>query len=199
MTTLDERTRPERKIVRPVHHAAIIVDCRERTLDIVASGGKNARRLIAEAFVTTMLTPGSSMAPRARRTLALDRLKAPLAFPLIPEDCVERVEIIGLYLGSPDFRSTVSHDLKPDSVRGGAEDFHARAERDIGGLLRGPWRVLAGKVRITFLPERPKARRKSVTLELKLPDRTNLRDQIEHHRRIADVMLERWGLYAAAE
>ena len=49
--------------------------------------------------------------------------------------------------------------------------------------------MIAAKLRVVFEPEKPKARAKSVTFVMKAPDRTNLRDQIELHRRIADTLL----------
>lgn len=77
-------------------------------------------------------------------------------------------------------------------------DLYDRAERAFGrnGIpARTGWSVLSAKLRIVFEPEKPKTRPKSVTFELKWPDRTNLRDQIELHRQIADTLLARWGLY----
>ena len=78
-------------------------------------------------------------------------------------------------------------------------DLYGQAE----GIFKGGcifsgegWSVIAAKLRIIFEPGKQGARAKSVTFELKSPDRTNLRDQTELHRRIADVLLGRWGIYA---
>lgn len=198
MTTFDEEAKPERRMVRRLHEAAIVLDVDQRTLDIVAKGGKETRRLMAKCFVELMLAPGPTLAARARRTLALEKLKTQTVFALTPEDGVRQVEIIGLTLGAPDFGSIVTHELGTGTAGQAAGDFNSRAHREIGNILRGPWRVLAAKIRITFEPEKEKARRKRVTLELRAPDRTNLRDQLEHHRRIADALLDRWGLYEGA-
>ena len=55
---------------------------------------------------------------------------------------------------------------------------------------------LAAKLRVVFEPERKGRAEKRVMVELKAPDRSNLRDQTERHRLIAETLLARWGLYA---
>ena len=60
---------------------------------------------------------------------------------------------------------------------------------------RPGWRVISAGLRVTFAPEAGAKRRKSVRVELALPNRTNLRDQTERHRLIGGKLLERWGLY----
>ena len=99
---------------------------------------------------------------------------------------------------APDFGSIATFEVPSRSDKTAGRDIYERAERAFGrnGLPgRQGWRVISAKLRITFEPESPKARTKKVTFELKAPDRTNLRDQIELHRRIADVLLARWQLY----
>ncbi len=201
--TFSERTRLEARIVRPVREAALLFDAAERTLDVVAKGGGKARRhQMADAFVETMLAPGATLANRSRRTLALDKLKQRPTFDVRPEDRVRSVEVARLALGAPDFGAIATFELPGRGQKRAEGDLYERAERAFGsnGIPARPgWPVLAAKLRIVFEPEKPKARAKSVTFELKAPDRTNLRDQIELHRRIADTLLARWGLYAVEE
>ena len=112
------------------------------------------------------------------------------------------VEVARLALGAPDFGAIATFELPGRGHKRAEGDLYERAERAFGSNsipARLGWPVLAAKLRIVFEPEKPKARAKSVTFELKAPDRTNLRDQIELHRRIADTLLARWGLYAVEE
>jgi hypothetical protein len=197
--TFEGKSELETRIVRPVREAALLFDAKEGTLDIVARGGGKARRhQLADVFVETMLAPGAALAERARRTLALDVLKSRPDFAIQPEDRVRDVEVAKLVLGAPDFGSIATFEVRSRSDKATGGDLYERAERVFGrnGIpgLRG-WRVISAKLRITFEPESPKARAKKVTFELKAPDRTNLRDQVELHRRIADVLLARWDLY----
>jgi hypothetical protein len=55
--------------------------------------------------------------------------------------------------------------------------------------------VTGATIRVVFEPEGKSRREKSVGVELKLPDGSNLRDQTRYHRLIAETLLERWGLY----
>ncbi|MEQ9335142.1 hypothetical protein [Thalassobaculum sp.] len=190
-------------VVRPVREAALLFDATEGTLDVVAKGGGPDRRHdIAAAFVETMLAAGASLAGRARRTLALDILKTRPDLDILPEDHVQSVEVTRLVLGAPDSRSIVTIEVPGRHEEAARSDIYARAEGAFGrnGLPnRSGWRVRAAKLRIRFEPEAKKRRAKSVTFELKAPDKTNLRDQMERHRQIADVLLARWKLYEGAE
>jgi hypothetical protein len=188
----------EPRTVRPVREAAVIFDETERTLDVVArGGGKTRRREIAEAFAETMLVPGAAFLNRARRALALDRLKVRPMFDVRPEDGVRSVEVTKLALGAPDLGAIASFEVPVRGEQPHRQDIYERAS-EVSELPNRPgWRVLSAKLRITFAPERRNARPKTVTFELKSPDRTNLRDQIELHRRIATTLLTRWGLYEA--
>ncbi|NQW10883.1 MAG: hypothetical protein HQ481_13510 [Alphaproteobacteria bacterium] len=186
-------------VQRPVLEAAVLFDSQEKTLDVVArGGGTERRRQIAEAFVGMMLVPGAVLTGRARRTLALDVLKTRPDFETHPEDRVRSVEVTRLTLRAPDNGSIVTIEIPGRYGTAPGADIYDRAERAFGrnGLPgRATWCVVGAKVRITFEPEARKRRTKRVVFELKDPDKTNLRDQIELHSKIADVLLARWGLY----
>lgn len=193
----------EAQVRRPVREAAVLLDVAERTLDVVArGGGRSRRRRIAESFVEIMLAPGTTLASRPRRTLALDVLKHRPAFDLRPEDRVRSVEVAKLAFVAPDFGAIATFEVSGREHRHDGSDLYERAERAFGrnGIPgRQGWSVIAAKLRIVFEPEKPKARAKSVTFELKAPDRSNLRDQIDVHRRIAHTLLIRWGLYGTEQ
>ena len=203
MLTFDGADFPHPQTVRPVREAAILFDARERLLDVVAKGGGNARRQqIADAFVAVMLSPGAKLATRSRRTLALDLLKHRPRFECRTEDRVRHVDVARLVMGAPDHGAIAAFEVPAKGRAREADDIYARAERAFGpnGLPgRSGWTIRSAKLRITFEPEKRAARAKTVTFEMKAPDRTNLRDQIELHRRIADTLLSRWGLYAPEE
>ncbi|MCA8909829.1 MAG: hypothetical protein KDA64_18360 [Rhodospirillaceae bacterium] len=187
----------------PVMEAAILFDNKDGTLDVVAKGGgKERRKAIADAFVDVMLESGAVLSPRSRRTLALDVLKTRPAFDLRLEDRVRSVDVTMLKLGSPDYGSLATFETPARRLHQDDLDFYQRAERAFGrhGVLGSDgWRVLSAKLRIVFEPEAGKTRTKTVTFELKAPDRTNLRDQIDQHRQIADTLLARWGLYEGGD
>ena len=193
--------RVEARIVRPVQEGALLFDADAHTLDVVGKrAGKDQRREIAQAFVETILEPGATLAERSRRMLALNVLKRRPEFDVRPQDRVRKVEVTRLALGASDFGAIATFEVRGRGEK--RDDLYERAQRAFGrkGIHTRPgWAVIAAKLRIEFEPEKPKARAKTVTFELKAPDRTNLRDQIELHRQIADTLLARWGLYAAEE
>lgn len=115
---------------------------------------------------------------------------------------MQSVKVARLVLGAPDFGAIATFEVSRSDQGHSGSDLYDRAERAFGrnGIpQREGWPVIAAKLRVRFAPEKPKGRAKSVTFEMKAPDRTNLRDQIELHRRIADSLLSRWGLYAPEE
>jgi len=184
---------------RPVHEGAVMFDEVKGQIDIVARGGKATRQKIAEAFVRLFLSGADNPRPIEMRLLDLSSLSSPCTFAIRAEDDVIAVEVERLRLASPDgdgFMVTVE-------AKNGAGDEDAiqeRARRNFGprGPLGKPgWTVVAASLRVRFAPEAESTRSKSIRVELTLPNRTNLRDQTERHRLIADVLLEHWGLYLA--
>lgn len=191
-----------RKTMKRLAEAAVVVEPGQRSLDITAAGGQGLRRAIAEAFLDEVVEGGAEARLRTRRRLDLDRLRQPVAFPLLPEDRVLRTSVECLWLAAPDAggglvmieRKAAEGDL-PDSL-------HASVRRWFGSLSpldRPGWRVIAARIRLVFEGEGRSRREKSVAIELKDPDRLNLRDQARAHRLIAERLLERWGLYHDAE
>ena len=121
--TFADRATVEARIVRPVQEGALLFDPKERMLDIVAKGGGKARRRqIADAFVETMLVPGTALAERARRTLALDMLKHRPTFDVRPEDHVHSVKVARVVLGAPDFGAIATFEVSgSDQGRSGGD------------------------------------------------------------------------------
>jgi hypothetical protein len=47
---------------------------------------------------------------------------------------------------------------------------------------------------VVFHPEAGRARDKTVTIELRAPNGSNLKEQIRHHQILSEKYLARWGL-----
>ena len=193
----DEDTEVVRQTIHPVAEAAIVLDPKERTLDITGKGGKERRLLIANTFVEAMIEGGGDVGIRARRALSLDKLKTRPMFAILPEDRVQRVDVERLCLRAPGATGgLVTIDRRNTD---GGEDLYACAEHWFGAKgLPGSigWQILAASLRIAFEPDQESRHEKRILVELKAPDRSNLREQTKRHRLIADTLLRRWGLYA---
>ena len=75
-------------------------------------------------------------------------------------------------------------------------NIHAASARWFGDgdpLLRPEWRVTQAKLRITFHPEANGKREKSINVELRAPNGSNLKDQTQRHQLVSEKYLLRWG------
>jgi hypothetical protein len=80
-------------------------------------------------------------------------------------------------------------------------DIHARSACWLGDsdLLRRPdWHVTQAKLKIAFYPEAKGKRAKTINVELKAPNGSNLRDQTRRHQIVSEKYLARWGLIKMA-
>jgi hypothetical protein len=184
----------KRRTRRPVHEGAILYDPQGRTLDVVASGGKAARFQIADSFARNMLAIKGKIHTVTARCFDLNRLRQPVAFDSDASDGIKIVKVTLLRLaqsGSSYGRVTIEIDPS-DSI-----DICKRSARWFGDAdpLRWPdWYVTHATLRIVFYPEPGRVREKTVIIQLRTPNGSNLRDQTRQHQVISQKYLARWGL-----
>jgi hypothetical protein len=187
---------PTRMTRRPVAEVAIWYDPGERTLDVVAAGGKSVRTKIAELFANNVLGVTETVSPIATRPFFLDRLKRPLGGDTDPSDGIQAVKVILLRLAPVSGGyGRVTIEVDPADRM----DICARSEQWFGDSdpLRWPeWRVTQAKLRIVFHREAGRRRDKTVIIELRTPNGSNIREQIRQHQIISQKYLARWGLVA---
>jgi hypothetical protein len=76
-------------------------------------------------------------------------------------------------------------------------DIYAASARWFGDsdpLRRPEWRVSQAKLRINFHPEGKGKRAKTINVELRAPNGSNLKDQTRRHQIVSEKYLARWGL-----
>lgn len=189
-----ERGEPRRRTRRPAREAAIYYSRDHRVLEVVAEGGRLARTTIAQAYARHVLGSRDALRPIDVRSFALNRLKQPIEFPTDPSDGVKSVRIALLRLRNMAAgygRVTIETD---DSEH---TDIHAVSATWFGDsdpLQRPEWRVILAKLKIVFFAENPGRRDKTITVELRAPNASNLREQIRHHQIVSEKYLSRWGL-----
>ena len=187
----------KREIRHPVQEGAILYNVDGGSIDVIASGWKAIRARIANSFAQNMLCVKGKLHAVAARHYSLDRLKQPLAFETDPADGIRMVKVTLLQLGRMGAayeRITIQVDPseRMDICARSAQWF-----RDSDPLRWPGWWVTHATLRIVFHPEAGKTRERVVTIELRAPNGSNLRDQTRRHQIISQKYLERWGLIAA--
>jgi hypothetical protein len=189
-----ERGEPRRRTRRPAREAAIYYSPDHRVLEVVAEGGRLSRMTIAQAYARHVLGSGDELRPIDVRPFALNRLKRPIEFPTDPGDGVKSVRIVLLRLRNMVGgygRVTIEMD---DSEKADIHAVSAMWFGDSDPLQRPEWRVIVANLKIVFFPEKPGRRDKTITVELRAPNGSNLREQIRHHQIVSEKYLSRWRL-----
>jgi hypothetical protein len=187
-----QEPRPHAK--RPVHEGAITYDLDRKILDVVTRGGKSVREQVAQSYARHVLGVTGGLQSVRPQSYYLDRLKRRMPFPSDPADGLKAVNVILLRL-----RDTAGHagwvTLETDnSGRVDIYDLSVRWFGDADPLGQSNWRVAEAKLRIAFHPEPGQTRDKIVTIELRAPNHSNLKEQLHHHEIISRKYLTRWGL-----
>jgi hypothetical protein len=88
-------------------------------------------------------------------------------------------------------RVTIDTD---DSEWGDIHTVSATWFGDFDPLKRPEWRVIVANLKIVFFAEKPGRRDKTITVELRAPNGSNLREHIRLHQIVSEKYLSRWGL-----
>jgi hypothetical protein len=186
----------KRETRRPVHEGAILYDVDGRTLDVVARGGMAVRNRIAASFAQNMLGVKSKIHPVTLRLFALDRLRRSMSFDSDPADGVKTAKVTLLRLartGSGYERVTIEVDPSDRTdICTRSRQWFANADP----LSSPDWYVTHATLRIVFHPEAGRTRPKTVSIQLRTPNGSNLRDQTRQHQLVSQKYLARWGLLA---
>jgi hypothetical protein len=190
---------PRRQTRRLVHEGAISYDPERRTLDVITRGGKAVRTGIAQCFAREVLNIKDRIQPVTARRFTLNRLKQLHEFPTDSADGIKTVKTFLLRLASQSSRNgTISVETDPAD----RTDLHTSCAEwfgDADPLQRFEWQVIQAKLRIVFQPEPGSTRQKSVTIDLRAPNRSNLKEQIRRHQLVSRKYLARWGLVVETE
>ena len=190
---------PRRQTRRLVDESAISYDPERQMLDVITRGGRAIRMAIAQCFARDLLGVKDHIRPVMERRFTLNRLKRPHDFPFDAVDGIKTVKVFLLRLasqGSRNGRITIEVDPsdRTDILRSSSDWFG-----DADPLQQFEWQVTQAKLRIVFQPESGRRKDKSVTLDLRAPNGSNLKEQIRHHQLISRKYLARWGLVIESE
>ena len=189
---------PRRATRRPVIEAALSYSPTDGMLDIVSKGGKRARERIGDAFVHNLLRSETELLPVSPRTFVLERLRQQTMFDTDPGDGIKDVSVTALRLR--DLTDPISR-ITIETASGGL-GIHALAQRwfgDANPLTRDDWQVEHARLQILFHPDRDGSRENRVTIELRAPNGSNLKEQMRRHELVSSKYLARWGLIHAGQ
>lgn len=183
----------ERQVVPKVLEVGLACDPQNRMIEICAKGGKRVRDQYAEAFTLRFAPHATPPVEMPRRNVMLDTLRQPPAFEIDPADEIEDIEVSSL-----EFFSTAGGTARFER-RGEEETIYEFLGRRFGPhspLRAHGWTIYSATLRI-----RRAARNgmlaKTLTITLRAPNTTTLRDMTEFDRHYALNLLERWDLIAA--
>jgi hypothetical protein len=180
---------------RPVFEAALCHDPELETIDVVCKGGRGVRLEIARAFVRHLL--GSESDPQAvrLRNVYLDGLKSRMSFASDPRDGLRRVAVALLRLSDAD-RGFGRVTLEVGSEADDGDIWTRSAEwfEDFNPLAYPNWSVNQASLRIEFHPENEGGPAKVMTVDLRVPHGTNLKDLPRRYATVIEKNLVRWGL-----
>lgn len=188
----DEHRTFQRVTRRPAMENAFVYDPEAGTLDISATGPKEHKEALAEAFCKHIL--GLAALPpedgRPRYTLA-PAMDPSFQFPVEPEDGVARIEFKSIRLDYPDAeQSRITVSVTPD---GTPNAIHASMRRNLN-LSASPLSDLhpsQGQIVAEFKPVNGRRGRR-VRATVTYPDRCNLGD--DPHEQVVRRILQRAGL-----
>jgi hypothetical protein len=178
---------------RTVHERAIMYDPERATLDVITAGGVTVRTEIAECYARHILGVRHGIQPIVARQFTLNHLRRRQSLDTDIADGIKTVKVFLLRLASVSGIGRVTIEIDPSEqtdIYRTSEDLFGEADP----LQRSDWQVTQVKLRIVFHPEPGSPRDKNVTVDLRYPNHSNIREQIRHHQVISQKYLARWGL-----
>ena len=184
---------PQRRSLRLAWSMWISFDPEASMIEVISNGGSRHRREIAEIFASEMLGV-SEQEIWDRSALDLGRLRRRVEFETDPADEIAEVAVILLRLDGPG----------PDFVRVTLEsvpniDIYTAGSRLFGAsdlLVRAGWSITKAKLRVIFHPAPSERRGKTITIELSLPNWSNLKERTFRHQLLSNKYLRCCGLLA---
>jgi hypothetical protein len=145
-------------------------------LEVLATGGREQRVVLATLFMQHLLGRAGDAAPIPLRRFTLEPLRTATELPTDAEDGIARVFVRHLRLRPLDGRAG-SISLERDKI--GNDDLHELSRGWFGSHdpLRGGFRVTQAGLTMEFRPTGGRKRGKVVRVDLRWPSGSNLKDK----------------------
>ena len=181
-----------RHTVPRVGEIGLSYDPEDACLEICAPGRKKQHDEFARAFAAQFFNAKVEPVPVPYREIDFSRLRSDQNFVRELKDRIEHYEVSELvFFGQAGRKASFEK-------RGTDETIFEFLKQDFGDQspLRKPgWNINGATIRIVRSPVSGKGRKKTITVDLKFPNRTNIRNRTEEDREFIMKLFERWRIF----
>jgi hypothetical protein len=187
-----------RRISLPgLYRASIIFDPALSTIEVVAKGGRPVRDDLVNTFCKTFLPADISIERLARRQINFDFFATKPSFDLRPDDPVSACVVDEIRVIPPGSEGgLITLECKRQS--GQIRDVYTSAATWFGGdspIGKGGWQIVTIRLRLTFKSDKIGKSARVVTIELKSPMGTTLRENTDADHAVAEKLFRRWRIF----
>ena len=194
--TISETNEVLSELVRRVDEGSVIYDPKLKTIEVVVLGGAGVRRSLADAFCGAFLPAGVEIVRLISRDIDFSKFAGEPDLPLLAGDPVEHVAVDEIRFSLPDSGGALVTFERPYSAADRSNIYRdARGWPEVCSPENmSQWEIVAVRLRFLFKGQ-GKSKPHLRTLELKNPNRTNLREKSDSDHAIMYELLERWGVF----
>ena len=182
-----------------LYRASILFDPARRTVEVVAQGGRLVRDGLVEAFRNTLLPDGVTTDRLVRREIDFRLFRSRPDFGSSPTTRYQQ-SLSTRFAFSRRTREGGLVTIEQKRIDGEPRDVY-KVARDWFGednpIGKAGWNFAGVRLRLTFKPKHVGQKGHVRTIELRSPRGTNLREQVEEDRLIAEDLFTRWCIFGA--
>ena len=182
-----------------LYRASIIFDPARLLIEVVAKGGRPVRDALVDAFGKTLLPKDIEIDRLARRKINFDLFKSRPPFALRADEPVSNCVVDEIRLAPPGSGGgLITLECKRQGQR--VRDIYQSAGAWFGGsspIGRGGWLIIGVRLRLTFKPIKSGQSGRIVTVELRAPLGTTLRENTNADHAVAERLFRRWGIFGS--
>ncbi len=182
--------------IQRVGEIGICYDPSDGILEICAPGRKKQHEEFAEAFISQFIGEKVTAVATPTREIDFARLRQERNFTTEEADRIERYEVSELVLSGASGRKATFEQRNPDET---VYAFLTNEFGDRSPLRSFAWHLIGATIRIVRSPADGKGRKRTIVIDLKSPNRTNIRNRTEEDREFINMLFERWNLFLPDE
>lgn len=182
-----------------LYRASIIFDPARLLIEVVAKGGRPVRDALVDAFRVTLLPKDTTIDRLSRRQINFELFRSRPTFPLLADDLVSDCVVDEIRIAPPGSEGgLITLECKREGRQ--IRDVYRSAGVWFGSsspIGRDGWQILGVRLRLTFKPTKNGNGGRIITVELKAPLGTTLRENTNADHAVAESLLRRWGIFDA--
>lgn len=194
---ISEANEVRSEVVRRVDEGAVLFDPKTKTIEVVVFGGASVRQMVAEAFCEAFFPAGVKPVRMVNRDIDFSLFGREPGFPLQATDPVEDVAVDEIRFSLPDSGGALVTLEQPYGAASPSNIYRdcSRWPEVSPPERMSSWEVVAVRLRFLFKGDANSKKRRLRTVELKAPNRTNLREKSDADHAVMYELLERWGVF----